>query len=750
MNDIQLRIMIIDDNIAIHQDFIKVLTSSNVSDDLYNLDRILYDGDIDSNEEQTDLNTSLPKFIFDTASQGREGVQKITKALEQGVHYALAFVDIRMPPGWDGIETIKRMWEVDPDIQVVVCTAHSDYSWEDTVNILGMSDNFLILKKPFDLVAVRQLACALTKKWVLAKDSRNYTKTLQQTVNEKTESLQYSLSLLRSTIESSAEAILVVDLDNKIIDSNSKFLSMWSIPKAMLDAKEGVHILKLMLKQMAHPKKYLEKLKDIDQNPDEVSKDVVTFKTGEILECCSQPHHMNNKTIGRVWSFRNITEQTNLEKKLEYQASHDMLTGLPNRVLLMDRIQHCIDSAQRNNNHFAILFFDLDRFKLVNDSLSHKVGDDLLRLIAKRLSSLIRKEDTFARLGGDEFVMVIPKLNQEDDIILLANKILHSFKKSYKIAKRDITVSPSIGISLYPEDGITVNKLLKNADLAMYKAKEQGGNQYQFHTHYLNNQANKRFKLEAELRKAIEHNEFELLYQPQFDMNKRSLFSAEALIRWNHPTKGLILPLDFIPIAEESGLIVQIGEWVIREACRQIQEWQKKGLPSIRIAVNIAMQQLKQLNFATVVKDILTEFEVEPKYLELEITENVVIMHKEIIKMINQLKTVGCNIVLDDFGTGSSSLNYLRQINIDCLKIDQSFIRNITSSHSDEVIIKAIISMGRSFDFRILAEGVETQNQMNFLKKQNCDEVQGFLLSKPLSVEQIEQQLELQKNPNAS
>ena len=742
MNEIKLRIMIIDDNVAIHQDFIKVLTSSNVSEDLHNMDKLLFDDDSTTkNENYSEVDYSLPKFIFETASQGQEGVEKIAKSLKKGEHYALAFVDIRMPPGWDGIETIKRMWQLDPDIQVVICTAYSDYSWEDTVKKLGMGDNFLILKKPFDLVAVRQLACALTKKWLLAKDSKQHTEVLERTVEEKTESLQQSLSLLRSTIESSAEAILVVDLNKKIIDCNTKFLSLWKISETMINTKDGDLVFEHMTNQLNRPSQLTDIIEDLDKSINDVSKETVSLKSGLILECCSQPHRLNNETVGRVWSFRNITEQANLEKKLEYQASHDMLTGLPNRVLLIDRIQSNIEHAHRHNLFFAVLFFDLDRFKLVNDSLSHKVGDDLLRLVAKRLTALVRKEDTIARLGGDEFVMIIPQLHKNDDIIVFANKILQSFAQSFKIAKREITISTSIGISLYPSDGTTVNKLLKNADLAMYQAKERGGNQFQFHTNHLNDRANQKFRLEVELRKAIENNEFRLMYQPQFDMDQKSLLSAEALIRWQHPQRGILLPLDFIPVAEESGLIVPIGEWVIRESCRQISRWKKKGLPLFRIAVNIATQQLKQSNFAEVVQSILEEFKVEPKYLELEITENVIIMHQDIIQTINKLQAIGVKIVLDDFGTGNSSLNYLRQIHIDRLKIDQSFVKNISTSRSDEVIIEAIISMARSFNFKVLAEGVETENQMAFLKKQHCDEVQGYLLSKPLSVKQIEQYL---------
>lgn len=735
--------MIIDDNPAIHQDFIKILTSSNAINELNNLEEQLFtENDLalnNTNDHETD--NLLPQFVFNTAYQGREGVEKIKQALEQGIHYALAFVDIKMPPGWDGIETIKRMWEIDPDIQIVICTAYSDYSWEETVQQLGMGDNYLILKKPFDMVAVRQLACALTRKWILAKDAKLATEVLQQTVEQRTESLQQSLSLLRATIESSADGILVVDLNRTIIDCNSKFLKMWNIPKSMLKTKNGEFLFNYMINQLIKSKQYITQIRHLEKNIDEKSRPVVTFKNGKVLECFSQPHRLNGVTIGRVWSFSDITKRINLEQKLEYQASHDMLTGLPNRALLTDRIHHWINVSHRNKKRFAILFFDLDRFKLVNDSLSHVAGDELLSLIAKRWTTLIRKEDTLARIGGDEFVMIVPELDSDQNVINVANKILQSLKEPFKIAKRNITISTTIGISLYPTDGTTINDLLKSADLAMYEAKERGGNQFQFYTKVLNEQTNKIFKLEAELRHAIENNEFKLLYQPQFDVDKRSLLSAEALIRWQHPLKGLLLPIDFIQIAETSGLIIPIGLWVLDEVCRQIKSWHEKGLPWIRIAVNIATQQLKQVNFASAVEEILTKYQIPPQYLELEITENVVITHIDIIQMINQLKRIGVNIVLDDFGTGNSSLNYLKQIHIDRLKIDKSFIQNISTSRSDEVIIEAIIAMSRSFNFKVVAEGVETKKQLNYLKKQQCDEVQGFLFSKPITPKELEKYL---------
>lgn len=739
MSDIELHIMIIDDNPAIHQDFIKVLTTTTVSNEINDLDKQLF-GDVQDLSRTTQVvnDNALPQFIFDTAYQGKDGVEKIKQALEQGIHYSLAFVDIQMPPGWDGIETIKHMWEIDPDIQVVICTAYSDYTWEETVKELGIGDNYLILKKPFDLVSVRQLACALTRKWTLAKQAKRTTEMLQKTIEQRTESLQQSLSLLRSTIESSADGIIVVDLNQKIIDFNSKFQELWGIPSSMLESKNGALLKDYMLSQVVTSNRYLAQMKYLERAIDEVGQTVINLNTGTILECYSQPHLLNNTIIGRVWSFRDITERANLERKLEYQASHDILTGLPNRALLIDRIQHLIGHSQRNSKQFGILFFDLDRFKLINDSLTHEAGDNLLKLVAMRWSNLLRKEDTIARIGGDEFIMVVPDITTDESIITVVDKIIQSLNTPFRLVKRDVTIATSIGISIYPKDGTTVNSLLKNADLAMYLAKERGGNQFQFYNEELNDHADKTLKMEIELRQALIKNEFILYYQPQFDMENKCLLSAEALIRWQHPEKGLLLPLDFIPAAEVCGLIVPIGEWVIDQACQQIKKWHDKGLPWTRIAVNIATQQLKQVNFDKVVRDILNKHQIEPQFLELEITENVVITNVDIFRMINQLKEIGVKIVLDDFGTGNSSLNYLKHLNIDRLKIDQSYIKNITTSRSDEVIIEAIIAMAQGFNFKVLAEGVETSTQMNYLKTTHCDEVQGFLFSKPISAKALE------------
>lgn len=730
MNELELRLIIIDDNPAIHQDFIKVLSVNRQAEMLRSLEDEIFGGEESHYPASDSQPVGFPHFQFDTASQGQEGFEKIKQALAEGRPYALAFVDIRMPPGWDGVVTIQRIWEIDPDIQIVICSAYSDYSWEDMVKNLGTSDNLLVLKKPFDNVAVRQLACALTRKWLLAREAKENTQLLNKIVDDRTKLLKESLSLLRATIESSADGILVIDLENNIIDYNKKFISMWALPQSMVEKKNLEHILQRMLKNLQKPKHFYNKFHQLKYT--ETTRDIVTFKKEKVFECSSTPHRLNNAIVGRVWCFHDITEQSNLHNELEHQAGHDPLTNLPNRILLNDRLQIAIEDAHRNNKLFALFFLDLDRFKLVNDSLNHPAGDELLKIVSLRLSDILRKQDTLARIGGDEFVIIIPNLSKARQASVVADKILKVFELSFRVQGHELIIGASIGISIYPQDGKTADLLLCNADLAMYQAKEFG-NQYRYYTASLNNLSKKRLKQELELRQAVINKEFFLVYQPQMQMSNNLVSSVEALLRWQHPKRGVILPMEFIPIAEETGLIVAIGEWVIDTVCKQIQQWHEQRFPYIRIAVNVTTQQLRQDNFADIIKAILKKYHVPAQYLELEITENVIITHRFILGMIKKLKKIGVNIVLDDFGTGNSSLGYLKQVHFDRLKIDKSFIEKIESSRIDEVIIKAIITMARSLNFEVLAEGVENQQQINFLFNQQCDGVQGFFLSKPLT-----------------
>lgn len=726
-SDTDFRILVVDDNTAIHSDFKKIL-SNNVDTDLNTISLKMFGKKIED--------VSLPKFEIHTASQGQEGVECIKKALEQGKSYSLAFVDIRMPPGWDGIETIKHIWELDKDIQIVICTAYSDYSWEETVANLGKSDNLLILKKPFDNISVRQLACALTKKWQLLKDSKVYTHQLQLEVADRTLTLEKSLSLIKSTFESSSDGILVISNEGEIIDYNQKLVDLLQIPEMILKTKNKDKVLECIANQITNPEVFKANLEH--QERDEIRTDTLLLKNDLILECYSQPHKLNGKIIGRILDFRDITKRARLEEKLQHQATHDPLTGLVNRIELMRQMQIKIDEAKNNHTNVVVIFLDFDRFKLVNDSLSHESGDNLLQIAANRLQAIVNASDTLARLGGDEFILVFSNLDTEKLIVDKIYQLLEVFQEPFVLDHTSIVLTASIGISIFPDNGDSPSMLLRNADAAMYRAKANKGNNYQFYTSEMNKEILAELEQEMELRRALENNEFYLCYQPQIDLMQEKIVAVEALIRWKHPTKGILLPINFIRTAEETGLIIKIGEWVIRKACEQIISWINSGFSPIRIAVNVTAEQLKQQNLSAVIKNILEEFKLDPKYLELELTENVIISNPEIIRTVSELKKLGISIAIDDFGTGYSCLSYLHKIPLDRLKIDRSLIQQIQQPSDDEAIIRAVIAMAKSLNLEVLAEGVETTDQLQFLKKYECGDVQGFYFGQPLNTEELE------------
>jgi diguanylate cyclase (GGDEF)-like protein len=727
-----LRILIIDDNPQIHHDFIKILTAdtSSKKKELEDLERQLY------NNTQPQKIT-LPAFQIDTATQGQEGVLYVDKAMKEGNPYALAFVDIRMPPGWDGIETIKHIWEIDENIQVVICTAYSDYSWEETVEQLGQRENLLILKKPFDNIAVRQLSMALTKKWQLLKISQEYTQELEKNVEERTRELEETLSVTRGTLESSIDGILVIDDKNNVLDYNTQLKELWQIPESILDGKNGTALFDHIAQQMEKPEFFSEWTKNLLTHPEVSKLDKFICKDNRVVEHYTQPYKLRNTVAGRIWGFRDVTERTRLEDKIQFQATHDPLTQLPNRDALFSFIRNEIIKAG-SANQFAVLFFDLDRFKLINDSFSHAIGDELLKNIASRVKENLRESDFLARLGGDEFVIVISDFKSLESLHSIKNKLFNTFKENFELSGHQIIVTPSIGLSIYPDNGTDADELIRNADMAMYHAKELGGGQIQFYTPQLNQENLKQLEMETDLHRAIENNEFFLCYQPQFDLKDNKLISVEALIRWRHPEKGIILPIEFIPLAEEVGLISSMTQWIIREACRQNKMWQTAGLSCIRVAVNLTTREFQQPDLVNMIQTILTETQLEPKYLEIELTENIIVNGAEAIKKIQQLKDIGINLAIDDFGTGYSSLNYLRELPLDRLKIDQSFIKNIDVNRGDEVIIQAIITMAKNLNLEILAEGVETKNQVDFLKSKQCGEVQGYYFSKPLEATELE------------
>ncbi|MGC2033715.1 MAG: EAL domain-containing protein [Steroidobacteraceae bacterium] len=421
-------------------------------------------------------------------------------------------------------------------------------------------------------------------------------------------------------------------------------------------------------------------------------------------------------------------EHVNAE--LHRQATHDALTGLPNRTLFSDRLNQAMAHAARDQRQFAVLVLDLDRFKLINDSLGHGVGDQLLCHVAQKLKGVLRATDTVARAGGDEFMLILDDVVDRDGVAMVAEKLVAAVSESCTIATTELHTSPSIGISLYPVDGESADELLAHADEAMYAAKKRGRSTYQFFELGMEVFSHNRLQLENELRRALAHGQFELYYQPKIDIVSGTMKSVEALLRWRHPERGLVAPGEFIPLAEETGLILPIGRWVLREACRQARQWQVEGLPFLRVAVNLSPVQFRQPGFLAVIRGALNDHALEPRFLEIEVTESTVMSHAEgSIETLEELSRMGVIVAIDDFGTGYSSMSYLRRFPIDKLKIDRSFIHDLAGSADDTSIVRAIISLAHSLRLKVVAEGVETSAQLEQLKALGCDQYQGFLMS---------------------
>jgi diguanylate cyclase (GGDEF)-like protein len=434
----------------------------------------------------------------------------------------------------------------------------------------------------------------------------------------------------------------------------------------------------------------------------------------------------------------NTQELVNKNKEIEFHANYDFLTGLPNLRLFSETFQNRIESAAKHDSSIAILFIDLDRFKWINDTYGHSVGDYFLKETSNRITHTLEANELGSRIGGDEFILLLLGYSQET-IAEKAEQISTLLSQPLLYEGQEISVTPSIGISLFPENGDSVETLVKHADIAMYRAKEQGRNNYQFYACEMEDAIVRRAVLENGIRKALERNEFILYYQPQIDLETKKIVGLEALVRWIHPEHGLISPVEFIPIAEETGLIVPIGEWILQTACEQAKLWQVQGFPKLRISVNLSARQVQQKNLVEKISSILKTSELEPELLELEITESIAMYNEEyVINKLLSLKKIGIKIAIDDFGTGYSSLNYLNKFPIDTLKIDRSFVNQIKNTTDNQEIITTIIVMARNLKLKVIAEGVETVEQLRFLEEQQCNEVQGFYFSKPLTVEGIQ------------
>jgi diguanylate cyclase (GGDEF)-like protein len=605
------RILIVDDTASIHQDFRKILCAdANGEPSLENLEETLFG--------------TAPKvrqaFKLDSAYQGEEALELVNRALAANAPYALVFIDMRMPPGWDGLQTIEQLWNVDPNLQIALCTAYSDYSFEAIEARLKYNDQLLILKKPFDHLEIRQMASALTWKWQLAQDIALKVIGLERTIEERVQEL---------------------------------------------------------------------------------------LKVSHLLQ-------------------------------------YDTLTGLPNSTLLGDRLTQAIALGHRHDTQLAVMFIGLDRFKRVNNALGYPVGDEVLQQVSHSLVASVRASDSVFRYGADEFVVVLSDIEHPQQTQHIAQKILTAVSATRHVAGHDLSVTASLGIAIYPDDSGNAVELIKHAETAMRTRKEQGPDGFSFYTEDMNRRARHQQNLESAIRQALDRQEFVLHYQPKLDLKSGKIVGAEALIRWFQPRSGWVNPGDFIPVAEDSGLIVPLTQWVLRQACEQVQAWRAMGLPPLCISVNISAIDFRQRDFVDNLVAILKQTDMQPHLLELEITESVLMQNvEETVKTLHTIKAMGVRLALDDFGTGYSSLSYLRRFPIDVLKIDQSFVRGLNVNCQDEQLISAIIGMGRSLELTIIAEGVETLDQLSFLQAQLCEEGQGFLFSKAVPAKDFAQLLQV-------
>jgi diguanylate cyclase (GGDEF)-like protein/PAS domain S-box-containing protein len=621
----------------------------------------------------------------------------------------IILLDIGLPDA-QGLAAVRRAHSAAPHVPLVVLTGLDDELLAVETLQEGAQD-YLIKNELTPAGLFRALRYAIERKVIES-------------------ALATQRELLQVTLQSIGDAVIRTDSKGNITFSNDVALRLTGLDAARTGspAAEIVRMLDLNQGSPGAPQSRILHLPPdyMLMRPDGLAIPV---------EGCVAPvNDKDGREVGNVVVFRDVSAVRAIASQLSHSAQHDFLTGLPNRMLLVDRIGQAINLAQRSGKRLAVLFLDLDGFKHINDSLGHLLGDKLLQSVATRLVDCVRGSDTVSRQGGDEFVVLLAEMADAADAAITARRMLEAVRNVHRISGNDLHVSTSIGVSVYPDDGTDSETLIKNADTAMYQAKENGRHRYQFFEPAMKVRALERQYIEENLRLAFDRNEFSLNYQPKINIKTGIITGAEALIRWKHPVRGLISPAQFIPVAEDCGLIRRIGAWVLREACTQARAWSAAGLPPIMIAVNVSAIEFRHENYLANLLAILAETGLDPKQLELELTEGILMKAEASTHAtFSALRARGVRLAIDDFGTGYSSLSYLTKFPIDTLKIDQSFIRQISASPSETGIVTAVIGMARSLNLAVVAEGVETQEQLKFLSTQHCDEAQGYFFSRPVA-----------------
>jgi diguanylate cyclase (GGDEF)-like protein/PAS domain S-box-containing protein len=554
-------------------------------------------------------------------------------------------------------------------------------------------------------------------------------------------SLHNTISLFASTFESTADGIVVMSLDRSMVTCNSKFVAMWGLEEGLTESGNESKMVQNIASQLRDPSRFLSELDRLYSDPLATETSILELNDGRIYERYSQPQIMAGEPVGRVCCFRDITERNQAEEKLRYYALHDTLTDLPNRVQFMNSLRQAVERADGNPySKFAVLFLDLDRFKVINDSLGHGVGDKLLVAIAERLTSCVRPGDVVARLGGDEFTILLNRSGDTAEVVGVAERLQARISEPFRIDNYEVFTTASIGIIVSGKVNRTAEELIRDADAAMYRAKESGKARFEIFDQEMHVRNMNLLQVETDLRHAVERKEFEVLYQPIADLATGNVKEFEALIRWRHPIHGLVKPNEFVGVAEETGLIINMGRWILAESCRQAAEWQRKfGLP-ISVSVNLSAKQLMHPNLTSQVKNILANSGLPASQLKLEVTESTVMEHSEkSLKVLSELDELGVALSTDDFGTGYSSLSYLQRFPFERIKIDQSFINNMDENEKSGAIVKTILMLGENLNIEVVAEGIETLPQLEKLRSLGCSTGQGYLFSRPIDREAAEE-----------
>ncbi|HMT06763.1 MAG TPA: PAS domain S-box protein [Pyrinomonadaceae bacterium] len=546
--------------------------------------------------------------------------------------------------------------------------------------------------------------------------------------------LRDTLSLFETTFESTADGIVVMGLDKQIVTCNKKFVEMWQVPQDMIDRKDGPALVQHVANNLVNTEEFLQRIGETYKTPDAALSEILELRDGRILERYSQPQYLDGKPIGRVASFRDITERSRAEERLRHYALHDTLTDLPNRVQFMQRLEEAVQRTAGNTHaKFAVLFLDLDRFKVINDSLGHAIGDKLLIAISDKLQACVRPGDVVARLGGDEFTILLNRSGDVSEVVKVAERLQTRISEPVKIDNYEVFTTASIGIVVAGNVERTAEDFLRDADAAMYRAKEAGKARYEVFDREMHVRNMNLLQIETDLRHAVEREEFEVLYQPIVDLVSGGVSEFEALIRWRHPEHGLVGPNEFVHVAEETGLIIPIGKWILEESCRQIAEWQGEFGDEFSISVNLSAKQLMHPTLTSQVENALLHHGLHPSQLKLEVTESTVMEHSDrALKILSELDSLGVSLSTDDFGTGYSSLSYLQKFPFERLKIDRSFVALMDSDEKSALIVKTILMLGENLNLQVVAEGIETAAQLRKLRELGCTLGQGYLFARPL------------------